>query len=93
MKSQEIIRKTELNRKQFYKESGHLLYAVAYSDGKACKKEADELNEFVLKEFVPLEPTSDLSGILKHFTLSLNFRAWLIQIYQHRKSFNPLCNT
>lgn len=64
---------TQLNYKQFYKEFGHLLYAVAYSDGKIRKKEVETLREFVLKELAPFEPTSDSSGMNQAFYTQFEF--------------------
>jgi uncharacterized tellurite resistance protein B-like protein len=64
---------SELNYKQFYKELGHLLYAVAYSDGKVRKKEVDALREFVLKELAPLEPSTDSSGMNQAFYAQFEF--------------------
>jgi len=64
---------TELNYKQFYKELGHLLYAVAYSDGKVRRKEVDALREFVLKELAPFEPTTDSSGMNQAFYAQFEF--------------------
>lgn len=62
-----------LNYKQFYKELGHLLYVVAYSDGEIRKKEVDALREFVLKELAPLEHSSDSSGMNKAFYTQFEF--------------------
>lgn len=64
---------SELNYKQFYKEFGHLLYAVAYADGKIHKSEVEALREFVLKELAPFEPTSDSSGMNQAFYAQFEF--------------------
>jgi uncharacterized tellurite resistance protein B-like protein len=64
---------SELNYKQFYKELGHLLYAVAYSDGKIRKKEVEALREFVLKQLAPFEPSSDSSGMNQAFYAQFEF--------------------
>jgi len=64
---------SELNYKQFYKELGHLLYAVAYSDGKIRKKEGKALREFVLKQLAPFEPSSDSSGMNQAFYTQFEF--------------------
>ena len=73
MKTSQDITNSELNYKQFYKELGHLLYAVAYSDGKVRKKEVDALREFVLKELAPFEPSTDSSGMNQAFYAQFEF--------------------
>jgi len=73
MKTSKNITNAELNYKQFYKELGHLLYAVAYSDGKVRKKEVDALREFVLKELAPFEPSTDSSGMNQAFYTQFEF--------------------
>lgn len=67
MKTSQDTTNSEMNYKQFYKELGHLLYAVAYSDGKVRKKEVDALREFVLKVLAPFEPSKDSSGMNQAF--------------------------
>lgn len=62
-----------LNYKQFYKELGHLLYVVAFSDGVIQKKEVEALREFVLKELAPFEHSSDSSGMNKAFYTQFEF--------------------
>ena len=62
-----------LNLKTYYKELGQLLYAVAYSDGKVRQQEVDALREFVLKELLPLEHSSDSSGMNKVFYTQFEF--------------------
>lgn len=64
---------SELNYKQFYKELGHLLYAIAYSDGKIRKKEVEAIREFVLKQLAPFEPSSDSSGMNQAFYTQFEF--------------------
>lgn len=61
------------NVKQFYKELGHLLYAVAIVDGKIQKKEVNALREFVSKELALAEPTSDSSGMNQAFYVDFEF--------------------
>lgn len=73
MKTQTLTQTKGLNYKQFYKELGQLLYAVAYSDGKVDKEEVDELREFVLKELAPFEPESDSSGMNLAFYTQFEF--------------------
>jgi uncharacterized tellurite resistance protein B-like protein len=74
MKTQ-IFNHPGLNYKQFYKELGQLLYVVAYSDGVIQKKEVEALREFVLKELVPFEHSSDSSGMNKAFYTEFEFEA------------------
>jgi hypothetical protein len=64
-----------LNMKEFYKELGHLLYAVAYSDGTVRKKEFHALRDFILKEVAPSEHTYDSSGMNKAFYTEFTFEA------------------
>lgn len=73
MKISKNITNSEINYKQFYKELGHLLYAIAYSDGKVRKKEVDALREFVLKELAPFEPSKDSSGMNQAFYTQFEF--------------------
>lgn len=55
--------KTTLNMKQFYKELGKLLYAIAFADNKVRKQEMLKLHEIVSENFAALEYTSDSSGM------------------------------
>jgi uncharacterized tellurite resistance protein B-like protein len=73
MKTSQDITNSELNYKQFYKELGRLLYAVAYSDGQIRKKEVEALREFVLKQLAPFEPGSDSSGMNQAFYAQFEF--------------------
>lgn len=73
MKTSQDTTNSEMNYKQFYKELGHLLYAVAYSDGKVRKKEVNALHEFVLKELAPFEPSKDSSGMNQAFYTQFEF--------------------
>lgn len=73
MKTQTLTHTKGLNYKQFYKELGQLLYAIAYSDGKVDKEEVDELREYVLKELAPFEPESDSSGMNLAFYTQFEF--------------------
>lgn len=73
METQVNVKSKGLNYKQFYKEFGHLLYAIASSDGKVHKKEVNALREFVLKELAPFEPTSDSSGMNQAFYTQFEF--------------------
>ena len=73
MENQNNTIPTGLNYKQFYKELGHLLYAVSCTDGKVRKQEVEALREFVLKELAPFEPTSDSSGMNQAFYTQFEF--------------------
>ena len=73
MKAQLLTHTKGLNYKQFYKELGQLLYAIAYSDGKVNREEVDELREFVLNELAPFEPESDSSGMNLAFYTQFEF--------------------
>jgi hypothetical protein len=63
----------KLNLKLFYKELGRLLYAVAYSDGKIRKQEVEALNNFIYKELLPIEFSSDSSGMNQAFYTEFEF--------------------
>ncbi|HRG51614.1 MAG TPA: hypothetical protein PLL00_02170 [Bacteroidia bacterium] len=65
--------KTILNMKQFYKELGKLLYAIAFADNKVSRQEVVKLEEIVSKEFAPLEHTSDSSGMNQAYYASFEF--------------------
>ncbi len=67
------------NVKQFYKELGHLLYAVAIVDGKIQNKEVKALREFVSKELALSEPTSDSSGMNQAFYVDFEFKDYVNQ--------------
>ena len=73
METQTIAIGTGLNYKDFYKELGQLLYAVAYSDGQINKKEVEALQEFVLKELASFEHESDSSGMNLAFYTQFEF--------------------
>lgn len=71
--------KTTINIKQFYKELGKLLYAVAMSDKKIQKKEVKALHEFVSKELAPSELTLDSSGMNQAFYVDFEFENYANQ--------------
>ena len=62
-----------LNFKQFYKELGKLLYAVAAMDNKIQKEEVDALHKFVSKELALSEVDSDSSGMNIAFYTDFEF--------------------
>lgn len=64
---------TKVNIKQFYKELGKLLYAVAKVDSTVQKKEIKALNNFVSKELAFFEDTSDASGMNQAFYTYFEF--------------------
>ena len=79
-----------VNIKQFYKELGKLLYAVAKSDGKIQPKEIKVLHEFVLKELALFEPTIDSSGMNQAFYADFEFEKYFqlnISIDEAHSSF------
>jgi len=61
------------NIKQFYKELGRLLYAVAMVDGKIQEEEVKALHEFVSRELALSEPTTDSSGMNQAFYVDFEF--------------------
>lgn len=80
--------KHNLNIKQFYKELGRLLYAVAMADKKIQPKEVQELHEFVSKELASSEPTSDSSGMNQAFYTSFEFEDYARQHISIKKAHN-----
>jgi hypothetical protein len=65
--------KATLNMKQFYKELGKLLYAIASADNKVRKQEVLKLQEIVTKNFAPYEEVSDSSGMNLAYYASFEF--------------------
>lgn len=63
------------NIKQYYKELGKLVYAVAVADGAIQAEERDKLHQFVLKELADKEQTSDSSGMNQAFYVDFEFDA------------------
>ncbi|MCX6297078.1 MAG: hypothetical protein NTX97_13660 [Bacteroidetes bacterium] len=66
MKTNELL-------KQFYKQLGRLLYAIAKVDEKIQKKEVEALNEFVSKELAFFETSTDSSGMNQAFYTYFEF--------------------
>jgi len=64
-----------LNLKNFYKELGQLLYSVAYADGKVRKQEVEALKELILKELLPVEFSTDSSGMNQAFYAQFEFES------------------
>jgi hypothetical protein len=61
------------NVKQYYKELGKLVYAVAIADGAIQDEERDKLHEFVSKELAYKESTTDSSGMNQAFYVDFEF--------------------
>ncbi len=61
------------NVKQYYKELGKLLYAIAMADGAVQAEEMDELHSFVMKELAHNERTYDSSGMNQAFYVDFEF--------------------
>jgi hypothetical protein len=61
------------NVKQYYKELGKLVYAVAIADGIVQPEERDKLHQFVLKELASNERTYDSSGMNQAFYVDFEF--------------------
>ena len=88
--------RTKLNVKQFYKELGRLLYAVAMADKKIQKKEVKALHEFVSRELALSEPTSDSSGMNQAFYTDFEFEQYAsqnISIKEAHDSFMKFLDT
>lgn len=63
------------NIKQYYKELGKLVYALAMADGNIQYEEREKLHEFVLKELAAHERSSDSSGMNQAFYVDFEFEA------------------
>lgn len=63
------------NIKQYYKELGKLVYAVAAADGAIQVEERDKLHQFVLTEMANHEETTDSSGMNQAFYVDFEFDA------------------
>lgn len=61
------------NVKQYYKELGRLVYAVAMADGSIQPEERQALHETVLKELAANEMDADSSGMNKAFYVDFEF--------------------
>lgn len=61
------------NIKQYYKELGRMLYAIAMADGAVQPEEIDELHSFVMKELAHNERSHDSSGMNQAFYVDFEF--------------------
>ena len=61
------------NIKQYYKELGKLVYAVAAADGAIQEEEREKLHQFVLKELAYHESSADSSGMNQAFYVDFEF--------------------
>jgi hypothetical protein len=61
------------NIKQYYKELGKAVYAVAMADGVVSESERETLHQFVLKDLVNHEATLDSSGMNQAFYVDFEF--------------------
>lgn len=61
------------NVKQYYKELGKILYAIAMADGVVQPEERDQLHAFVMKELAHNERTYDSSGMNQAFYVDFEF--------------------
>ena len=61
------------NLKQYYKELGKVVYAVAITDGVIKQEEIDALHEFVQKDLANNESTVDSSGMNEAFYVDFEF--------------------
>lgn len=61
------------NIKQYYKELGKLVYAVAAADGSVQPEEKEKLHQFVLKEMAYHEHSVDSSGMNQAFYVDFEF--------------------
>lgn len=61
------------NIKQYYKELGKLLYAIAIADGVIQPEEREKLHTLVMKELAHFERTFDSSGMNQAFYVDFEF--------------------
>lgn len=61
------------NIKQYYKELGRAVHAVAMADGIVSSSERETLHQFVLKNLVNHEATLDSSGMNQAFYVDFEF--------------------
>lgn len=61
------------NIKNYYKELGRLVYAVAIADGAVQMEEREKLHEFVLKVLANNEHSTDSSGMNQAFYVDFEF--------------------
>lgn len=61
------------NIKQYYKELGKLVYAIALADGVIQEEERNELHHFVLTQLAHCEKSYDSSGMNKAFYVDFEF--------------------
>ncbi|WP_317897602.1 hypothetical protein [Aurantibacillus circumpalustris] len=61
------------NVKQYYKELGKLLYAIAIADGVIQPEEREKLHQLVMKELAHHEKTYDSSGMNQAFYVDFEF--------------------
>lgn len=65
------------NVKQYYKELGRLVYAIAIADGFVQEEEKYNLHQFVLKELAHHEKTHDSSGMNQAFYVDFEFDSYV----------------
>lgn len=83
------------NLKQYYKELGKLVYAVAIADGIIQPEELENLHTTVMKELVYNEPSSDSSGMNQAFYIDFEFEKSMderLDIDEAVKAFNQFIN-
>ena len=61
------------NIKQYYKELGKIVYAVAITDGTIKPEEVEALHEFVIRNLANYELSTDSSGMNKAFYVDFEF--------------------
>ncbi|MGZ3904624.1 MAG: hypothetical protein ACXVC6_13065 [Bacteroidia bacterium] len=61
------------NLKQYYKELGKMVYAVANADGQIKPEETAALQDFVLKDLATREKVTDSSGMNEAFYVDFEF--------------------
>ena len=74
------------NIKQFYKELGKLVYALAIADGVIQDEEKTELTSFVVKELAHHETEYDTSGMNKAFYVDFEFEKSLEEHLDYNKA-------
>jgi hypothetical protein len=84
--------KTSFDVKQFYKELGRLLYAVAIVDGRIQGEEVKALHKFVSHELALSEASSDSSGMNLAFYVDFEFEDYASQKISLQAAYDSFIN-
>jgi uncharacterized tellurite resistance protein B-like protein len=74
--------------KQFYRELGKLIYAIAKADGTIQQEEVDTFRETLRKHLQPLESSFDDFGVDPAFYTELQFESMMDESSSMQESFD-----